>query len=182
VAKRERGKCLPGLRRRGHLGGAADPVCERQINDWGLRAFLREAQHDVAQASGYFFEVSGFAIVDDAPNLTSGVSGLGSCRDGGAGDYTAAVLLGIAESGVIYVLQVTRGQFASDKVRQLIQKNAQRVHDRFPRYSIHLPQIPDRRGKDQADQLRKLLSGFRSVRVESATGSKAVRARDGLRR
>lgn len=56
-------------------------------------------------------------------------------------------------------------------------RNAELVRDRFPRYSIHIPQDPGQAGKDQADQIRRLLADFQSVRVEPATGSKAVRAR-----
>ncbi|MFI5387726.1 MAG: hypothetical protein ACHQ50_16585, partial [Fimbriimonadales bacterium] len=152
-------------------------VCERQINDWGLKAFLQEAQHEVKGADGYFFESSKFAIVDDAPSLSAVCLAWDLAATEGSGDYTAAVLMGLAANGVAYVLQVIRGQFASDKVRRMIVRNAQLVHDRFPRYAIRLPQDPGQAGKDQAGQLRRLLAAFNSVRVEAITGSKAVRAR-----
>lgn len=152
-------------------------VCERQINDWGLRAFLREAQHEVQGTEGYFFDSSKFVVVDDAPNLIAVCLAWDLAATEGAGDHTVAVLSGMCALGIIYVLQVTRGQYASDKVRRLIRRNAELVHNRFPRYSIHIPQDPGQAGKDQADQLRRLLAEFQSVRIETTTGSKAVRAR-----
>ncbi|HVT12825.1 MAG TPA: phage terminase large subunit [Fimbriimonadaceae bacterium] len=152
-------------------------VCERQINDWGLRAFLREAQHEVKGAEGYFFDSSKFVVVDDAPNLIAVCLAWDLAATEGAGDYTVAVLSGLCANGLVWVLQVTRGQLASDKVRRLIRRNAELVHGRFPRYSIHIPQDPGQAGKDQADQLRRLLASFRGVRIETMTGSKAVRAR-----
>lgn len=152
-------------------------VCQRQINDWGLRAFLQEAQHEIKGAGGTFFTVDQFAIVDDAPPLQDVCLAWDLAATEGGGDHTAAVLMGLAANGVVYVLQVLRGQFGSDKVRRMIVRNAELVHRRFPRYSIHLPQDPGQAGKDQALQLRRLLSAFKNVRVEQVTGSKAVRAR-----
>jgi phage terminase large subunit-like protein len=36
--------------------GQSLAVCERQINEWGLSAFLSEAQHDVQEAGGGMFD------------------------------------------------------------------------------------------------------------------------------
>lgn len=157
--------------------GQPREVCEEQINAWGLSAFLREAQHEVKGSDGYFFDSQKFLVVEDAPSLVATCLAWDLAATEGSGDYTVAVLMGLADNGVAYVLKVVRGQFASDRVRRLIFREAQQVHDRFVNYSIHLPQDPGQAGKDQADQLRRLLGGFRSVRVESASGSKAVRAR-----
>jgi predicted phage terminase large subunit-like protein len=163
----------------GEATWAGQPLetCERQINDWGLKAFLREAQHEVKSVEGYFFETSRFEIVEEPPELLRVCLAWDLAATEGAGDHTVGVLIGLAESGVIYVLDVTRGQWASDKVRGLIKRNAERVHERFARYTIRLPQDPGQAGKDQADQLRRLLAAYQTVRVESVTGAKAVRAR-----
>lgn len=151
-------------------------TCEKQINDWGIRAFLREAQHEVQNADGYFFEVTKFEIVDDAPSLVRVCVAWDLAATEGAGDHTAAVLMGKANSGQIYVIDVLRGQHSSETVRHLIHKYARRVHNHFPNYTIRLPQDPGQAGKDQAAQLHRLLAEFRHVRTERPTGLKSVRA------
>ncbi|HVT12986.1 MAG TPA: phage terminase large subunit [Fimbriimonadaceae bacterium] len=151
-------------------------VCERQINDWGLQAFLREAQHEVRGAAGYFFETSRMQVVDDCPNLAWVCLAFDLAGTEGAGDFTAAVLMGKGSDGVFYVLQATRGQYGSERVRGLIVSYAKRVRDRFPRYSIRLPQDPGQAGKYQADHFGRLLAEFSSVRILPVTGRKAVRA------
>lgn len=53
--------------------GQSLAVCDRQINDWGLTAFLREAQHDVADVSGSMFSHLDFEAIRcdpaDVPDL-----------------------------------------------------------------------------------------------------------------
>lgn len=39
-------------------------VCQGQINDWGLTAFLREAQHDVDEVTGSIFSHLDFAAIE----------------------------------------------------------------------------------------------------------------------
>lgn len=151
-------------------------TCERQINDWGLRAFLREAQHEVQNADGYFFDVSKFEIVDDAPSLVRVCVAWDLAATEGGGDHTAAVLMGRANNGLTYVIDVLRGQHSSERVRELIHRYARRVHNHFPNYTIRLPQDPGQAGKDQADQLRRSLAEFRHVRIEPPTGPKSTRA------
>jgi hypothetical protein len=48
-------------------------VCERQINDWGLRAFLREAQHNLEQRGGAWAHIK-FRHVefDSVPEIVKG--------------------------------------------------------------------------------------------------------------
>lgn len=150
-------------------------VCESQINEWGLPSFLREAQHEVKGAGGYFFDSDKFSVVDEAPILERVCLAWDLAGTQGGGDYTAAVLMGLASSGLVYVLQVIRGQWSSEKIRAKILANADRIKDRFPAYTVHIPQDPGQAGKDQAEQLRRLLAAY-SVRIEPVSGKKATRA------
>jgi hypothetical protein len=82
-------------------------VCEQQINTWGLRAFLREAQHAVEQVEGGLWEmardIESFRttthpellriVVALDPNATSG------------GDEAGIVAAGIARNEHVYVLE-----------------------------------------------------------------------------
>lgn len=150
-------------------------TCERQINDWGLRAFLREAQHEVRGASGYVFDVSQLQPISEE-EASSVLGTLRLCRawdlaaTEGGGDWTAGVLLGVAPNGVVYVLDVSRGQWASERVRKKIGE----CREADPRGTIlRLPQDPGQAGKDQAVQFRSLFPG---AKVLPVTGDKATRA------
>ena len=156
-------------------------ICEAQINAWGYRTFLREAQHEVSQADGYFFDHTKIEIVDELPDdieLRFALAFDLAATEGG-GDYTVWVLMAIGKNGVVYVLDVFRRQISSDKVRAEIRSKV----EWFQRYRggiVHLPQDPGQAGKDQAMQFRQMLepvSKGLSVRIEPVTGKKAVRAR-----
>jgi predicted phage terminase large subunit-like protein len=152
-------------------------ACERQINDWGLRAFLREAQHEVQAANGYFFDTSKFEIVEATPKLVRVCLAWDLAATEGGGDHTAAVLLGKAENGQVYVLLVVRGQYSSERVREMVKSYAGYARHHFgDLVTIRLPQDPGQAGKAQADQLRRLLAGH-NVIIRPATGPKPVRAR-----
>jgi predicted phage terminase large subunit-like protein len=151
---------------------------EAQINEWGYQTFLREAQHEVKGADGYFFNHNAFRL---AKGLPGGVR-LRFCRawdlaaTEGGGDYTVGVLMAMAPNGVCYVVDVIRVQYESKKVRQLIYNTACADKELYGEVRIHLPQDPGQAGKDQAQQLSDMLSGF-SVKTEPVTGKKSVRAR-----
>ena len=114
--------------------------------------------------------------MDDAPSLARVCLAWDLAATEGGGDHTVATLMGHSSNGVWYVLFVLRVQRSSEAVRELILRWSKRVRDRFPRYSIHLPQDPGQAGKSQAESLRRLLAGFRDVRIEPVTGAKSVRA------
>jgi predicted phage terminase large subunit-like protein len=158
--------------------GQSIEVCERQMSDWGLRAFLREAQHDVTSASGYFFNQQMFELVETFE--TSDV--IRYCRawdlaaTEGGGDYTCGVLMGRLKNDRIIVLDVIRAQLASDNVRRIVRAAAENDRENFGKVRIHLPQDPGQAGKDQAVQFALLLKGF-DLRIEPVSGKKSVRAR-----
>ena len=148
---------------------------ERQMNDWGLSAFLREAQHEVAGADGYFFNTSALNYIDasDLPPLTAKCRAWDLAATENGGDWTAGALVGIAANKCLYVLYIRHVQYASDKVRNLLTETAKMDG---PGVALHLPQDPGQAGKDQSAQLRQLLAAYRP-KIESVSGSKDVRAR-----
>lgn len=149
--------------------------CENQIAEWGLKSFLREAQHDVSLGEGYFFDSSKFEIIAELPNVP-----LKFCRawdfaatqDGG--DYTVGVLL--ATDGVLfYVVDVIRVQYSSDKVKNLVLETAKLDKETYGDVLIRIPQDPGSAGKTVSDQFTLMLKGY-NVISKAVTGSKAIRA------
>ena len=154
-------------------------TCEKQINEWGLKTFLREAQHEVQGADGFFFDHTQFNIIDEVPDGLS----LRCCRawdlgaTQGGGDYTAGVLLARTKKGPLkwIVLDLQHDQLSSNKVRDLIKGTAYKDRNQNGNVAIHLPQDPGQAGKDQAEQYKTLLAEFEPV-VEPVSGAKAKRA------
>ena len=91
---------------------------------------------------------------------------------GGAGDYTAGVLLSIDKAGHIYWRDVVRGQWEPRERDDRILKTAQ--NDGVG-VQIWVPQERGGAGKSQADAWKRLLVGF-SIKATLETGDKVVRA------
>ena len=150
-------------------------TCEEQINEWGLGAFEKEAQHQVTNGTGYVFDVAQLQRVKpvDVPPLVSTCIAWDLAATEGDGDWTVGVLLGKAKNGTFYTLAVVRGQWASHRVNAAIKLTHQHYRKVYPQLKLHLPQDPAQAGKAQADQFRKAYPG---AQVEPVTGSKAIRA------
>lgn len=159
-------------------------TCEKQINAWGIGAFLREAQHEVEGAAGYFFDVKALNYIDaDDPQLADVVRW---CRawdlaaTEGGGDWTCGYLMGMTgkyPDVKVFITDGRRGQWASDNVKARILAVAE---DDGTRPVVRLPQDPAQAGKSQADQYKK---DFRANRprhrlvLVPTSGAKSVRAR-----
>ena len=152
-------------------------TCERQLNDWGETAFLREAQHRVFGSSGYFFDETRMEVVaaSAVPRLLRVCLAWDLAGTQGGGDFTAAVLMGAAANGVAYVLNVWRGQWGSERVESTIESLAASLRVEYPGLVVRLPQDPGQAGKAQAARLRRVLGALQVSRP--VTGRKAVRAR-----
>lgn len=150
-------------------------VCEKQINDWGLTAFLREAQHQVTVGAGYMFDVAQLRSVkpQDVPELVSVCLAWDLAGTEGAGNWTAGALLGKAKNGRFYFLALIYGQWASERVRGCISLTLPHFKSLFPHLKHHLPQDGGQAGKDQAQQLKAAYPG---AAIEPVTGPKAARA------
>jgi predicted phage terminase large subunit-like protein len=183
--------------------GQSIETCEKQINDWSLEAFLREAQHEVKGTGGYIFNRDAFQYVDHTqlPRFVRLVRAWDLAATQGGGDYTVGVLMGITPNGRIYILDVKRYQFSPERVNELLLATARRdaagevweddEYDLFGRLTrrgelrfrfngsvrIHLPQDPAAAGKSDAAQKRELLKGF-DVIVRTVSGPKATRAQN----
>lgn len=172
--------------------GQSLKTCEKQINEWGLRSFLREAQHEVKGADGYFFNVEAFRTV---PTLPNGGAGMRFCRawdlaaTQGGGDYTSGNLHAWeTATGIEYVVNVVRAQLSSGNVRKLICEQAARDVEKYGTVTYHLAQDPGQAGKDQAEQMEAMLADLKreldalgirglKVKIEPVTGRKGVRSR-----
>lgn len=150
-------------------------ICERQINLWGLGAFLREAQHEVAGAAGVFFDTSQLRTCppDAVPPLVSVALAWDLAATEGAGDHTVGVVIGKDAAGRFYVLAVIRGQWSSERVRACIGLAYRHYRAKYPSLRLRLPQDPAQAGKDQAEQFRRAFPG---AVVEPVSGDKATRA------
>lgn len=154
-------------------------TCEKQINEWGLRTFLREAQHEVQQADGYFFDISKIEIIDEVPAdwrfEYCRAYDLAATQDGG--DYTAGPLVAKARNGTYVWLDLIHAQLSSDNVRRTVKGTAHADRNKYGKVKIHIPQDPGQAGKDQADQYRAMLEDFADdLVIETISGKKATRA------
>ncbi len=111
-----------------------------------------------------------------APAVVHGTTGwvrrwdLAASED--AGDWTAGVLMGRQPDGRTVVADVVRGRWGADDVRTQI-TSAAATDPAGTR--IVIPQDPGQAGKDQAQQLVRMLAGY-LVDIERESGSKEVRA------
>jgi predicted phage terminase large subunit-like protein len=94
-----------------------------------------------------------------------------NCTDGG-GDYTVGVKMGLHKDGSYWILDVVRGQWASDERERMIHSVA--VND-GKLVRIGLEQEPGSSGIDSVKETIRRLSGF-LVNAEKATGDKVTRA------
>lgn len=164
------------------IGGKATWVgqdlatCERQMNEWGLRAFLEEAQHEVIGAGGYFFANDLVEIVDEVPDLEAVGRYWDHAATQGGGDFTVGVLMGRSKNGVVWILDVVRVQVSAENLKTLMRLTKEWDLTRFKesKYRFKTPQDPGSAGKRAAEEDRKEFGAT----VEAVTGSKASRAKD----
>lgn len=147
-------------------------IREVQSRTGGAYSFESLYQQNPTPREGAFFKVGQLQVVDAVP------VGLRTCRgwDLAAsdmkGDYTAGVKIGIDKEGLIYVLDVQRGQLSPDERDSLIRLTAQLDGTNS---RIRLAQDPGQAGVDQSNRLTRMLAGF-PVKSERVTGAKETRA------
>ncbi len=160
-------------------------VCQRFIITYGLSSFLREFQHESARVGGYFFDTRAVKIIKELPKNKYGrpieltvCLAFDLAATQGAGDHTVATLWATPDGGKTFiVLDMVRGQWSTDKVRQMILKLSNKVAKEFPgRYTIFVPQDPGGGGKWQRDDIVNMLTGL-NVQTERMDRAKEVRAR-----
>lgn len=99
--------------------GQALAVCERQINEWGLTAFLSEAQHEVQESAGGMFDHLDYrhcarADVPDLLRTTVWCDPAVTSTDGS--DCSAIQGDGLAADGTIYRLYSWEGKDSPEGV------------------------------------------------------------------
>lgn len=158
-----------------------EPLCpERYDRDWLAKEKRKVGEYHwgalyqqrPTPRSGAFFRTAQMEIADAAPPIVRKVRSWDLAAVRGAGDYTAGVLMGIDGRGQLWILDVIRGQFAPHERNALMKQTA--VTD-GKETLITLPQDPGQAGLDQAQQLTRMLRGFR-VRSACISGSKDLRA------
>lgn len=159
--------------------GQSLATCTDFINTYGLKAFLRESQHEVSGADGVFFQVNALKTIlpEEVPPLVKVcLSGDLAATEGG-GDYTAIGLSGLDAAGREYVLAVIRGQWGADRVNQVLKLACSHYLGLYPKASFVLPQDPGAAGKRAAAQDKIDLKDWKP-KILPVTGSKATRAKD----
>lgn len=160
-------------------GGQDIDTCEKQINEWGIAAFLREAQHQVRGADGVFFHASKIEIVPATTvnDLLSVALAWDIAATEGAGDHTVGALLGLRPTGKIVIMKIIRGQWSSGTVKRRVEASAQFYTNIYKdRFTVLLKQDPGQAGKAQKNDYAAALANF-NVEFQVETGSKAVKAR-----
>jgi predicted phage terminase large subunit-like protein len=133
---------------------------ERQLNDWGEEAFLREAQHKVNAGDGLFFDVDRLETIEpeDVPDLLFYCRAFDFAGTRGGGDWSVGALEGIARNAVVYILDVARIQETWDELIKLVKQLSMADRKRYGRVRYRFPQDPAQAGKAQAIQLKQILT------------------------
>lgn len=140
----------------------------------GERSWQALYQQNPTPREGVFFKVDRLASIapGDVPALIRRVRAWDLAATEREGDYTAGVLMGLDESGGCYILDVVRGQWATDERNARIRAAAQ---GDGPCVVIRGPQDPGAAGKEAATAFTRLLRGFNVV-VHPVSGKKELRA------
>ncbi len=129
-------------------------------------------QQNPTPREGLFFKVSAVEIVDAVPAGLRVVRAWDNAASSGRGDFTVGVKMGRAANGLFYVLDVVRGQWASEERDAIIRQTAQLDGREVTPRGV---QDPGSAGVDSARQFRNLLVGF-AAQVRRVSGSKVSRA------
>lgn len=140
----------------------------------GLASWESLYQQNPTPREGAFFKIGQLEFVDagDVPRMDSMCRGWDLAASEGKGDFTAGVKIGRDESGKWYVLDVTRGQWATNDRNRQMRQTA--VMD-GPNCWVRIAQDPGQAGVDQVDSLLSLLAGY-PVSHQRVSGSKVTRA------
>lgn len=141
----------------------------RRIGEYFFGALFQ--QRPTAK-EGAFFKTAKLEIVETVPNDLRTVRAWDLAASEGKGDYTAGVRVGVDRQKNYYVLDVERDQWASED-RNAVMRQTAEIDGYYCR--IRIAQDPGQAGKDQAEGLIKLLSGY-TVISERVSGSKETRA------
>lgn len=142
----------------------------------GQRVARAQLQQEPVHSSGRFFDVPKIATVDSVPaKLDYVVRGVDRAATAGGGCYTAGVLLGFKGERV-FILDVSRGQWAPDEVLANMQSWCMVDEARYggvEKCTLIVEQEPGSGGKESAENAIKRLRGHRVKAVRPTTNKEA---------
>jgi len=141
----------------------------KQVGEYWWSALY---QQNPTPKEGLFFRVGNLQIVDAAPAGLRYWRAWDIAATANAGDYTVGVKMGTDKSGVYYITDIVRGQWATDERDSRIRLTAS-MDGRTVR--IRVPEDPGAAGKSMAQAFVRMLAGY-VVKAERVTGSKESRA------
>ena len=142
----------------------------------GEYAFAGQYQQRPSPRGGALFQRDWFEVVDAAPAIGTDVRGWDLAATPGEANpdaaFTAGVRIRVLGSGLIYILDVVRGQLGPHDVDKLIKNTASQDGWHIPQ---DIPQDPGAAGKTVITHFLRLLAGY-TVRFTPETGEKETRA------
>jgi len=155
-------------------------IKQRLISSGGLRWWEALYQQRPNPPKGEMFDVTHFQFLDagDLPALLfshgEAMRYWDLAATQGDGDYTAGGLM-VALDGILYIVDMKRGQWSTRKRDEVILATCKRDAMRFANYRVVFEQEPGSSGVDAMNAMYKMLQGFH-VAGDRVTGQKAVRA------
>lgn len=143
----------------------------------GPYRFAGMYQQSPSPLDGEMFKRANWQRCDVAPAKLSLVRQWDLAGTEGAGDWTVGLLMGRADDGRVFILDVVRDRVDALGVENLLRSTAEADRDKYGgRVRIHLEQEPGSSGKTlAANYIRVVLAGH-PAKAEPSTGDKILRA------
>lgn len=151
------------------------PILQKMEEEMGQFGYAGQILQRPTPLAGGMFKPDRLVEEDYAPpdsEFIKIVRGWDRAASANKGDWTVGVKLGLHKDGTFWILDVCRGQWATDKREDWIAKIA--TNDGRG-VTIAIEQEPGSSGIDSAKATLKRLAGYRAV-AQPATGKKEVRA------
>lgn len=142
-------------------------------SDLGQYGYAGQIGQDPTPPGGGIFKVDYFSLVDVLPNnITQTVRYWDKAGTADGGAYTVGVKMGKLPSGKFIVLDVKRGQWASNERERIIRSTAEADGSDV---LVYFEQEPGSGGKESADATIRNLAGY-SAYADRPVGDKIYRA------
>jgi len=151
------------------------PVLERMATEMGQFGYSGQILQDPIPLGGGMFKPEFITEIDHPPQPSQFkkiVRFWDKAASKNYGDFTVGCKMGLHRDGSFWILDLKRGQWATDERENIIYQTA--VQD-GPKVRIGLEREPGSAGVDSAKETIKRLAGF-SVDATPATGKKELRA------
>jgi len=152
-------------------------VLDEMMEDLGQYGFAGQVGQNPIMAGGGMFDVDQISIVDRIPatvTIDKIVRYWDKAATDGGGAHTAGVKMAKLDNKCYLVMDVRRGQWATDKREDIIKATAE-ADGREEEVHIYIEQEPGSGGKDSAISTIDNLDGF-AIEADRPTGNKVFRA------